>query len=203
VIYVITMIAGVRPFLQKRVNTTMLAAPLLIVLASAGITEALGIHALFGAFLAGTIMPRSEGVSEGLIAQIRGLTSVIFLPLFFAVTGLRTNVGLLDSSELWFCCVLVLGVAIAGKLGGALLSAAGVGFSWREATAIGVLMNTRGLMEMVVLNIGLDIGVISRSLFTMIVIMALVTTAMTTPLLERIVPRAREIVSPDANDAVA
>jgi Kef-type K+ transport system membrane component KefB len=203
VIYVITMIAGVRPFLQKRLNKTMLAAPLLIVLASAGITEALGIHALFGAFLAGTIMPRSDGVSKGLIVQIRGLTSVIFLPLFFAVTGLRTNVALLDSSEMWFCCVLVLGAAIAGKLGGALLSAAVVGFSWREASAIGVLMNTRGLMEMVVLNIGLEIGVISRSLFTMIVIMALVTTAMTTPLLERIVPRPGDVTSPDAIDAVA
>jgi Kef-type K+ transport system membrane component KefB len=182
----------------------MLAAPLLVVLASAGITEVLGIHALFGAFLAGTIMPRTEGVAEGLIAKIRGLTTVIFLPLFFAVTGLRTNVGLLDTPGLWFCCALVLGVAIAGKLGGALLSAAGVGFSWREASAIGVLMNTRGLMEMVVLNIGLEIGVISRGLFTMIVIMALITTAMTTPLLERILPRTREVVAPDGViDAVA
>lgn len=203
-IYVIAMIAGVRPFLRTRLNKTMLAAPLLVVLASSGITEILGIHALFGAFLAGTIMPRTGGVAEALIAQIRGLTSVIFLPLFFAVTGLRTNVGLLDAPGLWFCCALVLGVAIAGKLGGALLSAAGVGFSWREATAIGVLMNTRGLMEMVVLNIGLEIGVISRSLFTMIVIMALVTTAMTTPLLDRILPRAREVLTPgDAIDAVA
>jgi Kef-type K+ transport system membrane component KefB len=149
-------------------------------------------------------MPRTEGVAEGLIAKIRGLTTVIFLPLFFAVTGLRTNVGLLDTPGLWFCCALVLGVAIAGKLGGALLSAAGVGFSWREASAIGVLMNTRGLMEMVVLNIGLEIGVISRSLFTMIVLMALITTAMTTPLLDRILPRTREVVAPDgAIDAVA
>jgi Kef-type K+ transport system membrane component KefB len=204
IVYVTAMIAGVRPLLRTRMNRTMLAAPLLVVLASAGITEVLGIHALFGAFLAGTIMPRTEGVAEGLIAKIRGLTTVIFLPLFFAVTGLRTNVGLLDTPGLWFCCALVLGVAIAGKLGGALLSAAGVGFSWREASAIGVLMNTRGLMEMVVLNIGLEIGVISRSLFTMIVLMALITTAMTTPLLERILPPTPEVVAPDgAIDAVA
>src|ERR1043166_3005237 len=106
IIYLTPLIARVRPFLRTRLDKTMLAAPLLVVLASACITEVLGIHALFGAFLAGTIMPRSEGVSEGLIAQIRGLTSVILLPLFFAVTGLRTNVGLLDRPALWFCCAL-------------------------------------------------------------------------------------------------
>jgi len=203
VIYVIAMIAGVRPLLRRWLNKTMLAAALLLVLASSGITELLGIHALFGAFLAGTIMPRTGGVTEGLIAQIRGVTSVIFLPLFFAITGLRTNVGLLHSPGLWLCCALVLAVAIIGKLGGAMLSAAALGFSWRESAAIGVLMNTRGLMEMVVLNIGLDIGVISRSLFTMIVIMALVTTAMTTPIIDRIVPPAEEVTSADALDAAA
>jgi Kef-type K+ transport system membrane component KefB len=203
VTYVIAMIAGVRPLLRRWLNKTMLAAALLLVLASSGITELLGIHALFGAFLAGTIMPRTGGVTEGLIAQIRGVTSVIFLPLFFAVTGLRTNVGLLHSPALWMCCALVLAVAIVGKLGGAMVSAAALGFSWRESAAIGVLMNTRGLMEMVVLNIGLDIGVISHSLFTMIVIMALITTAMTTPIIDRIVPQAQEVVSHDAVDAVA
>lgn len=192
-VYVLGMIFVVRPLLRKlapaKVTETSLAVVLLLVLASAWTTEVLGIHALFGAFLVGAIMPREAALNEALIPHIRGLTSVIFLPLFFAVTGLRTNVGLLRTPALWLCCALILAVAIAGKLGGATLSAAAVGFSWREATAIGVLMNTRGLMEMVVLNIGLDIGVVSTNLFTMIVIMALVTTAMTTPLLDMLMRR--------------
>jgi Kef-type K+ transport system membrane component KefB len=193
-IYVVAMIFLVRPLLRKlapaKVTETSLAAVLLLVLASAYITELLGIHALFGAFLVGAIMPREAALNEALIPHVRGLTSVIFLPLFFAVTGLRTNVGLLRSPGLWFCCALILLVAIGGKLGGATLSARAVGHSWRDATAIGLLMNTRGLMEMVVLNIGLEIGVVSQSLFTMIIIMALVTTAMTTPLLDLLMRNA-------------
>lgn len=196
--YVFAMVVFVRPLLRKavplisrRIDETALAAILVLVLASACVTELLGIHALFGAFLVGAILPREGTIVESLRSHLHGLTTVIFLPLFFAITGLRTNVGLLRSGELWFCCGLILAVAIAGKLGGAALSARSVGISWREATAIGILMNTRGLMEMVVLNIGLDIGVISRGTFTMIVIMALVTTAMTAPVLERLVhPRA-------------
>lgn len=192
-IYVLAMIFVVRPLLRKvapsKITETSLAAVLLLVLVSSWTTELLGIHALFGAFLVGAIMPREAALNEALIPHIRGLTNVIFLPLFFAVTGLRTNVGLLRTPGLWLCCALVLLVAITGKLGGATISAKAVGFTWRDATAIGVLMNTRGLMEMVVLNIGLEIGVVSTSLFTMIVIMALVTTAMTTPLLDMLVRR--------------
>jgi Kef-type K+ transport system membrane component KefB len=190
-LYVLGMIFVVRPLLRKlapsKVTETSLAALLLLVLASSWTTELLGIHALFGAFLAGAIMPREASLNEAIVPHVRGLTSVIFLPLFFAVTGLRTNVGLLRSPGLWLCCALVLIVAVAGKLGGATLSARAVGIPWRDATAIGVLMNTRGLMEMVVLNIGRDIGVVSPSLFTMCIIMALVTTAMTTPLLDVLV----------------
>jgi Kef-type K+ transport system membrane component KefB len=156
-----------------------LTAALILALASAWITEQLGMHALFGAFLAGAIMPRDEKLT----AHVHGI-SMLLLPLFFAVTGLRTNVGGLATPALWLCCALVLAVAIIGKLGGAMLSALAVGFNWRDAASIGVLMNTRGLMEMVVLNIGRDIGVISPSLFTMCVLMALVTTAMTSPLLD-------------------
>jgi Kef-type K+ transport system membrane component KefB len=178
-IYVAAMLFVVRPRLKK----PSLFVALLIVFASAWATELLGVHALFGAFLAGAIMPREAALNETLSGHIRGLTSIIFLPLFFAVTGLRTNIGSLATPTLWVCCALVLFVAIAGKFGGAALSAAAVGFPWREATAIGLLMNTRGLMEMVVVNVGLEIGVVSPSLYTMIVIMALVTTAMTTPLL--------------------
>jgi Kef-type K+ transport system membrane component KefB len=177
--YVVLMLKVVRPRLRK----PSLFVALLIVFASAWATELLGIHALFGAFLAGAIMPREAALNESFQEQIRGLTSIVFLPLFFAVTGLRTNIGSLGTPALWLCCGLVLLVAIAGKFGGAAASAAAVGFRWREAAAIGLLMNTRGLMEMVVVNVGLEIGVVSPSLYTMIVIMALVTTAMTTPLL--------------------
>jgi Kef-type K+ transport system membrane component KefB len=177
--YVVLMLKVVRPRLKK----PSLFVALLIVFASAWATELLGIHALFGAFLAGAIMPREAALNESFQEQIRGLTSIVFLPLFFAVTGLRTDIGSLGTPALWLCCALVLLVAIAGKFGGAAASAAAVGFPWREATAIGLLMNTRGLMEMVVVNVGLEIGVVSPTLYTMIVIMALATTAMTTPLL--------------------
>jgi Kef-type K+ transport system membrane component KefB len=183
-LYVCAMIFAVRPLLRK---PTLLAA-LVLALASAWITETLGLHALFGAFLAGAIMPREEKLA----AQLHGI-SLLFLPLFFAVTGLRTNVGGLATPALWLSCALVLAVAILGKVGGAMLSARAVGFAWRDAAAIGILMNTRGLMEMVVLNIGRDIGVISPDLFTMCVLMALVTTAMTSPLLDPLLPERRRL----------
>ena len=189
-LYVLAMLFVVRPRLRR----PSLFAALVLVFASAWATESLGIHALFGAFLAGAIMPRGTNFEE----QIRGLTTIVFLPVFFAVTGLRTNIGSLETPVLWLCCALVLVVAIAGKFGGAAASAAAVGFRWPEATAIGLLMNTRGLMEMVVVNVGLEIGVVSTSLYTMIVIMALVTTAMTAPLLDLLAAR-----KPSLSGAVA
>jgi Kef-type K+ transport system membrane component KefB len=207
-LYAALMLFVIRPLLKRLMpwlmrrgsGETVLATGLLLVLASAVTTELLGIHALFGAFLTGVIMPREGKLIESLVLHARGVTTVLFLPIFFVITGLRTNAGLLR--EGWLACVLILLVAITGKIGGAALSAVYTGFSWREASAIGVLMNTRGLMEMVVLNIGMDIGVVSRPLYTMIVIMALVTTAMTTPLLDRILHAAR-IVLPDKIEAVA
>jgi Kef-type K+ transport system membrane component KefB len=176
-LYVVVMIFVVRRLLPK----PSLVTALVLALASAWCTEQLGIHALFGAFLAGAIMPKDEKLAQ----QMQGI-SAIFLPLFFAVTGLRMNIGLLTTPALWLCCALVIGVAILGKFGGAMLSARIVRFSWCDAAAIGVLMNTRGLMEMVVVNIGRDIGVISQNFFTMAVLMALVTTAMATPLLDNL-----------------
>lgn len=195
VVYIAGMLLVVRPMLARPVRRGApspgeprdrgtdhrLVLALVFALASAWCTEQLGVHALFGAFLAGAIMPRDEKLA----AQMHGI-SIIFLPLFFAVTGLRTNVGLLQSPALWLCALLVLAVAVLGKLGGATASALSVGFGVRDAAAIGVLMNTRGLMEMVVVNIGRDIGVISQSFFTMAVLMALATTAMTAPLLDRL-----------------
>lgn len=168
----------------------LLALILLLVFASAWLTEWLGIHALFGAFLAGAVMPKdSPAFVKALTERLEDLVVVLFLPLFFAFTGLRMNIAVVGGTEMWFYCGLIIIVAIVGKLVGSMLAARFTGMSWRESAAIGVLMNTRGLVQLVVLNIGLDIGVISPALFTMMVLMALVTTFMTTPLLALIYPR--------------
>ena len=161
-----------------------LAVVMLLTLASAWVTERLGIHALFGAFLVGALLPPSGAITEMLRSRLHDLMVVLLLPLFFAFTGLRTTVSLISGGALWAVCGLVLLVAIVGKLGGSAVAARAGGMSWRDALSLGVLMNTRGLMELVILNVGLDIGVISPTLFAMMVLMALVTTALTTPLLQ-------------------
>lgn len=173
---------------RGRVTNDHMGLILLLVLGSAWVTEQLGIHALFGAFLVGAIMPKDPEFVHSLTERIEGLVVVLLLPLFFAFTGLRTSVGLLAGADMWAYCGLLIAVAIAGKLGGSMLAAGLTGMTWREAGAVGILMNTRGLMELVVLNIGLDIGVISPAMFTMMVLMALVTTFMATPLLELVYP---------------
>ena len=162
----------------------VLAAVLLIALLSAVATEWIGIHALFGAFFAGAMMPKSATFVQTVNERLEDVTVVLLLPLFFALTGLRTSVGLLDGVGPWAMCATIVGVAVAGKFGGAALAARAAGVPWREAATVGALMNTRGLMELVILNVGLEIGVISPALFTMMVLMAIVTTAMTAPLLE-------------------
>ena len=191
--YIGFMVFGVRRALRKleaiyrrrgTMTQDLLAFILLLILASAWVTEWVGIHALFGAFLVGAIMPKEHRFVHALSEKLEDLAVVLLLPLFFAFTGLRASIGLVNGAELWFYCGLIIIVAIAGKFGGSMLSARMTGMSWREAGALGILMNTRGLIELVVLNIGLDIGVISPALFTMMVIMALATTFMTTPLLE-------------------
>jgi Kef-type K+ transport system membrane component KefB len=166
------------------VTRGMLAVILLLVLASAFVTEWLGIHALFGAFLAGAIMPKDPDFVASLAGKLEDITVVLLLPLFFAFTGLRTSIGFISGPEMWLYCGLITFVAIAGKLGGATVAAKVSGLPWREAGAIGILMNTRGLMELVVLNIGLDIKVISPALFAIMVLMALITTFMAAPLLD-------------------
>lgn len=173
---------------RGRVTQDLLAGVLLVLLASAWVTERLGIHALFGAFLLGAVIPRDRTLLHGLTEKLEDVTVVFFLPLFFAFTGLRTRIGLVDGAEMWAYCGLIVLVAVAGKFGGSTLSARATGLGWREAGALGVLMNTRGLMELVILTIGLELGVISPALFAMMVLMALVTTFMTTPLLELIYP---------------
>jgi Kef-type K+ transport system membrane component KefB/nucleotide-binding universal stress UspA family protein len=173
---------------RGRFTQDMLAGTLLLLLASAWTTEWLGIHALFGAFLFGAVMPKDAGLIHEITAKLEDLTVVFLLPLFFAFTGLRTSIGLVTGLEMWLFAGLILLVAVAGKFGGSTLAARITGMPWRESAALGVLMNTRGLMELVILTIGLDLGVISPTLFTMMVLMALITTFMTTPLLELIYP---------------
>jgi Kef-type K+ transport system membrane component KefB len=191
--FVAGMLFGVRPLLRRFVNRLprqdivtqgVLAQILLLMLVSALITEYLGIHALFGAFLTGAVMPKERKFVHAITEKLEDVTVVLLLPLFFAYTGLRTSLGLLNNSAAWFYCLSIILVAIIGKFGGATLVSRAFGMPWREAAVLGILMNTRGLIELVILNIGLDIGVISPTVFTMMVLMALTTTFMTTPLLD-------------------
>ncbi len=156
---------------------------LAFVLACALLTETIGIHALFGAFLAGVVMPPAAEFRIFLKDKLEAFGSYALLPLFFAFTGLRTQVGLLNGWEDWVLCAVIILVAIAGKLGGSMLMSRWTGMNWAQSFSIGVLMNTRGLVELVVLNIGYDLGILSGRIFTMMVLMALVTTFMTGPLL--------------------
>ncbi|MER3492428.1 MAG: sodium:proton antiporter [Mastigocladus sp. ERB_26_2] len=172
-----------------RLNQLVLALIYAGVVASALITELIGIHLIFGAFLLGAIMPKNAGLVRELALKTEDFVLIFLLPVFFAYSGLRTEIGLLNSPELWLLCVLVLLVAIAGKYLGTYVAARVSGINKREASALGWLMNTRGLTELIVLNIGLELGVISPLLFTMLVIMALVTTFMTSPLLEWTYPK--------------
>jgi len=196
-LYVLTMIFVVRRFLpaferayrkRDRLSDNLVAVIVILLLASALATEWLGIHLLFGAFLMGAIMPKTPDFTRYLLHKFESVIVVLLLPLFFAFTGLRTRIGVGGGSAVWFYSALVIVVAITGKLGGSMLAARLSGMPWRDSAALGVLMNTRGLMELVILNIGLDIGVISPAMFSIMVLMALVTTFMTTPLLEWIYP---------------
>jgi Kef-type K+ transport system membrane component KefB len=171
---------------QERLTHEVTAFLFLLVLGSGLVTEWLGIHALFGAFLTGVIMPKEHRFVRALVDRVESVATVLLMPLFFAFTGLRTRVGLVSGGEMWFYCGLIILVAVAGKFGGSTLAARVTGMSWREASTVGILMNTRGLMELIVLNIGLDIGVLSPAMFTMMVLMALATTLMTAPLLQRV-----------------
>jgi Kef-type K+ transport system membrane component KefB len=168
---------------RRGISQRMVAFTVVLLLASAITTEAIGIHALFGAFFLGVIVPRDGGLAHGLRERLEDLVVVLLLPLFFAFSGLRTQLGLLDGQSGWLTCGLLIAVAIAGKWGGASIAGRLSGQQWGDAMTIGVLMNTRGLMELVFLNIGLDLGVISPTIFTMMVLMALLTTVMTSPLL--------------------
>jgi nucleotide-binding universal stress UspA family protein len=173
---------------QGRLSQNVVSIIFLLILASSYATEKIGIHALFGAFLMGAIMPKGTHFVRQLSEKLEDYTVVFLLPIFFAATGLRTQIGLINNGELWFYTGLIILCACAGKFGGSALAARLCGMGWRESSAIGILMNTRGLMELVILNVGKELGVISDSVFAMMVIMALATTAMTTPILHWVYP---------------
>jgi len=173
---------------RGQLSENALALMVLLALSSALCTEWLGIHLLFGSFLLGAIMPKEQKFVRYILDRFETIVGTLLLPLFFAFTGLRTNITLVKGPEMWIYCALIILVATLGKFGGSMLAAWWAGMPVREAAGIGTLMNTRGLMELVVLNIGLDIKVISPALFSMMVLMALTTTFMTSPILETICP---------------
>ena len=196
--YVSVMFLLVRPFLRRlqavydvrqRLSQTTVGFILILVLASAYVTEVIGIHALFGAFLLGAVMPKGSAFVRTLTEKLEDFTVVFLLPIFFAYTGLNTRIGVLDTPAMWGYCGLIILTACLGKFGGSSLAARAVGMPWREAGAIGILMNTRGLMELVILNVGRELGVITEAVFAMMVIMALATTALTTPILALVYPK--------------
>ncbi len=195
IVYAMMMWWGVRPLLKKmseiyvskeNLNKTVVAIIFVMVLSSAYITEMIGIHALFGAFFAGVIMPQNSKFKEIFTEKIEDISSVLLLPLFFAFTGLRTQIGLINTQEAWIVCAIIIFLAVFGKLAGASLSAKFLGLSWKHSFMIGVFMNTRGLMELVVLNIGYELGILSPKIFAIMVLMALSTTFMTGPALDLI-----------------
>jgi Kef-type K+ transport system membrane component KefB len=189
------MLKMVRPFLERlstiydskeKKRTPIIAFLFVILIVSSYITSIIGIHALFGAFMAGVIMPSSFSFRKIVIDKIEDVSIILLLPLFFVMTGLRTQIGLINETHLWITFGWILLVAVAGKFGGSALAARMVGQSWKDSFSIGVLMNTRGLMQLIVLNIGYDLGILTPEIFAMMVLMALVTTFMTGPALDLI-----------------
>lgn len=191
--YVVLMLKVVQPFLkrlgdiyshQDTLSKPVVAIFFVTLLISSFLTEIIGIHALFGAFMAGVIMPQNLHFRNVFIEKVEDVSLVLLLPLFFVFTGLRTQIGLLNDVYLWEICSMIVAVAVIGKFFGSAIAAKFVGQSWKESLMIGALMNTRGLMELIVLNIGFDLGILSPSVFAMLVIMALITTFMTGPALD-------------------
>ena len=213
VVYVFVMIKVVRPFLKRVgdlyptreiMSKQVVAIFFLTLILSAYATEVIGIHALFGAFMAGTIMPDNTKFRNMFTQKVEDVALVLLLPLFFVFTGLRTQIGLINDSYLWLVTGLIILVAITGKFVGSALAAKFVGQNWRDSLSIGALMNTRGLMELVVLNIGYDLGILSPEIFSMMVIMALVTTFMTGPALdltERLFKQPTNVYSDKVNES--
>ncbi len=199
--YILVMLWLVRPLVARMaarvagheggIPQNAVAVVLVLVFMSSWATELIGIHALFGAFLFGAVLPKEGGFARALVDKMEDLVLIIFLPLFFVFSGLRTEITLIDSAQSWGLCLVITLIACAGKFGGSAVAARITGLGWRESTALGILMNTRGLMELVVLNIGFDLGVISPTIFSMMVMMALFTTFATSPLVRWVYPPER------------
>jgi Kef-type K+ transport system membrane component KefB len=190
--YVLFMLGVMRPFLKQVgkiysnsevLNKSIIAFLLLILICSSFITQIIGIHALFGAFIAGVVMPQLPDFRRLVVEKIEDVSVTLLLPLFFVFTGLRTEIGLLNTPHLWFICGIFIIVAIIGKFLGGAFSARLLGENWKDSLSLGILMNTRGLMELIVLNIGYEMHILPPPIFVMLVIMALITTFMTTPVL--------------------
>lgn len=195
VLYIVFMFLAVRPFLKmighiyhnkEVIDKALVALMFLLLIVSSYFTEILGLHALFGAFIAGVVMPANVKFRKIMTEKVEDVSLALFLPLFFVSTGLRTEIGLLNTPELWTMCGIFTLMAILGKFGGAMFSARFVGENWKNSLYIGALMNTRGLMELVVLTIGYEMKILPPSIFVMLVLMTLVTTFMTTPLVSLI-----------------
>ena len=190
-IYIAVMLLAGRPILKRSADyfnrTGDLSLILIIVFVSSWCSEYAGIHALFGAFFAGVISPHGTDFGKNASRVLEPLVLTVLLPLFFSYTGIRTNIGLL-SPALWLSTLAIIIVAVLGKMGGGFIGATLMGLNLRDRFALATLMNTRGLVELVVLNVGLDVGILSPELFTMMVVMALVTTLMTAPLLNLVLP---------------
>jgi Kef-type K+ transport system membrane component KefB len=200
--FIVVMAFVVRPGLRRLVRWQegraitkgVIALVFVALLLSALATEWIGIHAVFGAFLLGAIIPHSSTIARELTSKLEDTVVVLLLPAFFAYTGMRTQIGLVAGGTQWLLCGIIIATASAGKFGGSCLAARLTGLPWRDAAAIGILMNTRGLMELIVLNIGFDLRIISPTLFAMLVLMALVTTMATTPALDAIARSPRPVV---------
>ena len=195
VAFIAVMFVVVRPIAAKWVawaeprGLDRQATPMLFiaVLCSSLITERIGIHAVFGAFLLGAVIPHDSRIAQELSRKLHDVVTILLLPAFFAITGMNTRIGLINGLESWLICGAIILVATVGKCGGTIAAARLAGVDWRTSTALGILMNTRGLMELIVLNIGLSLGVISPKLFAMMVIMAIMTTIATAPILRRLI----------------
>jgi len=178
-------------WVERQSEKAWMALILVYLLISSLMTELIGIHALFGAFVAGLSMPKLPVLRATVAERVEYTSEIVLLPLFFALTGLRTQIGLLSSPGLWLVCLVIIVIAVAGKGLGGLLAARGSAIAWRDALLLGVLLNTRGLMELVILNIGYDLGILDPAIFTMLVVMALATTVMTGPLVSALTRSTR------------
>jgi Kef-type K+ transport system membrane component KefB len=204
ILFIVFMLVIMRPLLliaDRRIRSKplLLALTIILLLLSAYVTEVIGIHPVFGAFLMGLIVPRKKFFVEQ-VQSIDKTNSLLFLPLYFVYTGLRTQIGLIGRPILWLICLLILVIACSGKIFGCTFAVRLFGTSWKDSFSLGLLMNTRGLVELIVLNIGLDAGILSPTLFAMLVIMAVLTTMMASPFLPLLGYRQKSHTAPEAAD---